>query len=162
MPLTWTFSFVPSTTSNTKFPRRFLLSASHKGCLLHTGFPSSAFKSSPSFKSHPKEPWLYENFWHWNVCFLLSTPCSSDLFLSFWFSFLTTAIMNIYWVLNTWFFQWSCMDGRVGLWRKLSTKELMLFNCGVGEDSWESLGLQGDPTSPFWRRSALGFLWREW
>ena len=34
---------------------------------------------------------------------------------------------------------------RVGLWRKLSTKELMLFNCGVGEDSWESLGLQGDP-----------------
>ena len=32
----------------------------------------------------------------------------------------------------------------------------------VGEDSWESLGLQGDPTSPFWRRSTLGFLWREW
>ena len=32
---------------------------------------------------------------------------------------------------------------------KLSTKELMLLNCGVGEDSWESLGLQGDPTSPF-------------
>ena len=25
----------------------------------------------------------------------------------------------------------------------LSTKELMLLNCGVGEDSWESLGLQG-------------------
>ena len=25
-----------------------------------------------------------------------------------------------------------------------------------------TLGLQGDPTSPFWRRSALGFLWREW
>jgi len=24
------------------------------------------------------------------------------------------------------------------------------------------LGLQGDPTSPFWRRSALGFLWKEW
>ena len=29
-------------------------------------------------------------------------------------------------------------------------------------DSWEPLRLQGDPTSPFWRRSALGFLWREW
>ena len=27
----------------------------------------------------------------------------------------------------------------------------MLLNCGVGEDSWESLGLQGDPTSPSWR-----------
>ena len=36
-----------------------------------------------------------------------------------------------------------------GLWRKLSTKELMLLNCGIEEDSWESLGLQGDPTSPF-------------
>ena len=47
------------------------------------------------------------------------------------------------------FFQWLCMDVRVGLWRKLSTKELTLLNCGVGEDSWESLGLQGDPTSPF-------------
>ena len=34
---------------------------------------------------------------------------------------------------------------RVGLWRKLSTNKLMLLNCGVGEDSWESLGLQGDP-----------------
>ena len=49
------------------------------------------------------------------------------------------------------------MDVRVGLWIKLSTEELMLLNCGFGEDSWESLGLQGDPTSPFWRRSALGF-----
>ena len=36
------------------------------------------------------------------------------------------------------------MDVRVGLWRRLSTEELMLLNCGVGEDSWESLGLQGD------------------
>ena len=37
---------------------------------------------------------------------------------------------------------------RVGLWRKLSAEKLMLLNCGVGWDSWESLGLQGDPTSP--------------
>ena len=42
-----------------------------------------------------------------------------------------------------------CMDVRVGLQIKLSTEELMLLNCGIGEDSWESLGLQGDPTSPF-------------
>ena len=34
------------------------------------------------------------------------------------------------------------MDVRVGWWRKLSAEELMLLNCGVGEDSWESLGLQ--------------------
>ena len=51
---------------------------------------------------------------------------------------------------------------RVGLLRKLRAKELMLLKCGVGEDSWESLGLQGDPTSPFWRRSALSVLWKEW
>ena len=42
-----------------------------------------------------------------------------------------------------WFFQWSCMDVRVGLWRKLSAEELMLLNCGVGEDSWESLDCKG-------------------
>ena len=34
-----------------------------------------------------------------------------------------------------WFFQWSCMDVRVGLYGKLSAEELMLLNCGVGEDS---------------------------
>ena len=34
-----------------------------------------------------------------------------------------------------WFFQWSCMDVRVGMWRKLSAEELFLLNCGVGEDS---------------------------
>ena len=44
----------------------------------------------------------------------------------------------------------------------VSAKELMLLNCGVGKDFLESLGLQGDPTSPFWGRSALGFLWKEW
>ena len=31
--------------------------------------------------------------------------------------------------------------------RRLSAEELMLLNGGVGEDSRESLGLQGDPTS---------------
>ena len=54
------------------------------------------------------------------------------------------------------------MDVRVGLWRKLSAEELMLLNCGTGEDSWESLGLQGDPTSSSQRRSVLGVLWKEW
>ena len=32
--------------------------------------------------------------------------------------------------------------------KKAESEELMLLNCGVGEDSWESLGPQGDPTSP--------------
>ena len=31
---------------------------------------------------------------------------------------------------------------------KAEHRRMMLLNCGVGEDSRESLGLQGDPTSP--------------
>ena len=45
---------------------------------------------------------------------------------------------------------------------KLSTKELMLLNCGVGEDSWESLGLQVDPSSPSYRIPVLGVHWNYW
>ena len=39
------------------------------------------------------------------------------------------------------------MDVRTGSERRLSAEELMLSNCGAGEDTWESLGLQGDHTS---------------
>ena len=38
----------------------------------------------------------------------------------------------------------------------------MLLNCGVGEDSWESLGLQGDQTSPSERKSVLNIHWKDW
>ena len=34
------------------------------------------------------------------------------------------------------------MSVRVGLWRRLSTKELMHLNCGVGEDSWDGKEIQ--------------------
>jgi len=54
------------------------------------------------------------------------------------------------------------MDVRVGLQRKLSAEELILLSCGVGEDSWEFLGRQGDPTSPSKRRSVLGVHWKDW
>ena len=37
----------------------------------------------------------------------------------------------------------------------------MLLNCSAGEGFWESLGLQGDPTSPSWR-SVLGVHWKDW
>ena len=58
-------------------------------------------------------------------------------------------------------------SGHVWMWEldckeSLSAEELMLLNCGFGEDSWEFLGLQGDPTSPFWRRSVLGIHWKDW
>ena len=38
------------------------------------------------------------------------------------------------------------MDVRVGPYRRLSIEALILLNYGIREDSWESLGLQGDPT----------------
>ena len=53
------------------------------------------------------------------------------------------------------------MDVGVGLWRKLSTEKWMLLNCGVGEDSWESLDCkeiqpvypEGDQSWVFIRRT---------
>ena len=38
----------------------------------------------------------------------------------------------------------------------------MLLNCGVGEDSWESLGLQEDPTSPSYTKSVLNIHLKDW
>ena len=38
----------------------------------------------------------------------------------------------------------------------------MPLNCVVGEDSWESLGLQRDPTSPSYRKSVLYIHWKDW
>ena len=39
---------------------------------------------------------------------------------------------------------------------------MMLLNCGVGEDSWESLGLKGDQTSQSQRKSVLNIHWKDW
>ena len=38
----------------------------------------------------------------------------------------------------------------------------MLLNCGVREDSWESLRLQGHPNSPSSRKSVLNIHWKDW
>ena len=38
----------------------------------------------------------------------------------------------------------------------------MLLNCGIGENSWESLGLQGDPISSSKRKSVLNIHWKDW
>ena len=37
----------------------------------------------------------------------------------------------------------------------------MLLTCGVGEDSWESLGLQGDQASQSYRKSILNIHWKD-
>ena len=36
------------------------------------------------------------------------------------------------------------------------------LHCGVGEDTWESLELQGDQTSQSWRKSVLNIHWKDW
>ena len=46
--------------------------------------------------------------------------------------------------------------------KKLSTAELMLLNCGVGEDSWKSLGLPRDQTCQSYRKSVLNIHWKDW
>ena len=39
--------------------------------------------------------------------------------------------------------------------KKAELKELMFLKCGAGEDSWESLGQQGDQTSQSYRKQTL-------
>ena len=46
--------------------------------------------------------------------------------------------------------------------KRLSTEELMLSNCGARGDAWEFHGQEGDQTSPFWRKSVLNTLWKDW
>ena len=53
------------------------------------------------------------------------------------------------------------MDARVGSERRLSAKELMLLNCGAGEDSLESLGQKGDQTSQSQRKLTLNIHWKD-
>ena len=46
--------------------------------------------------------------------------------------------------------------------KRLGTKELMPLNCGIREDAWESLGLQGDQTSQSERKPTLNIHWKDW
>ena len=53
------------------------------------------------------------------------------------------------------------MDVRVELWRKLRAEELMLLNCGVGEDSLDCKEIQpvhpkGDQSWVFIGRTDIG------
>ena len=51
------------------------------------------------------------------------------------------------------------MDVRVGLWRRLRAENWCFWTV-VLEKTLESLGLQGDPTSPFWRDQPWDFFRR--
>ena len=41
-------------------------------------------------------------------------------------------------------------------------KNWCFWACDIGEDSWESLGLQGDPASSSQRKSVLNIHWKDW
>ena len=45
---------------------------------------------------------------------------------------------------------------------KAEHQKIDAFWTGVGEDSWESLGLQGDQTSQSYRKSVLSSHWKDW
>ena len=46
--------------------------------------------------------------------------------------------------------------------KKAECQRIDAFELGVGEDSWESLGLQGDQTSQSKRKSVLNIHWMDW
>ena len=46
--------------------------------------------------------------------------------------------------------------------KKAEHRRIDAFEMWCWEDSWESLVQQGNPTSPFWRRSVLNIHWKDW
>ena len=46
--------------------------------------------------------------------------------------------------------------------KKAECPRIDVSNCGVGEDSWESLEQQRDPTSLSYRKSTLNIHWKDW
>ena len=46
--------------------------------------------------------------------------------------------------------------------KKAERQRIDAFELWYGEDSWESLGLQGDPTSQSSRKSVLNIHWKDW
>ena len=46
--------------------------------------------------------------------------------------------------------------------KKAERQRIDTFELGIGEISWESLELKGDPTSQFWRKSVLNIHWKDW
>ena len=93
------------------------------------GFSLSSFKYVLPFPSGLKS-------FNWKIsCYPYWDPLV--LFVAFPLLLLLLALCDcslLVWLICVlWFFQWSCIDVSVGLWRKLSSEGLMLLNCCVGE-----------------------------
>ena len=52
-------------------------------------------------------------------------------------------------------------NSHVWMWEVEYKESWALLNCSV-EDSWESLGLQGDPSGPSYRKTVLNTQWKDW
>ena len=101
------------------------------------GKTQTNFLANPIFKKMYLEIWRYMENNHYHFTYFWPPPSQSYGFAS----------------------------GHVWMWEftiKMNAEESMLLNCVVGEDSWESLGQQGDPTSPSERKSVLSVHWKDW
>ena len=61
-------------------------------------------------------------------------------FTSVWFPGVDQLCFPDFWQTKLWANKWVLLE---------DTKFMVIYHRAVGEDSWESLGLQGDPTSPY-------------
>ena len=79
-------------------------------------------------------------------------------------SYILLCNLQIVFRVSSLLFLWAILELCWGLGEKPEEKQMPkgYLECGVGEDSWESLGLQGDPASPSYRRLALGVHWKDW
>ena len=87
----------------------------HRNC---TKLHSHQKYANVLFSPHP-----FQNLFVNSLMFAIPTSVSWYLMALICISL----IISVRWRL--WFFQWSCMDVRVGLWRKLRAEKLMLLNC---------------------------------
>ena len=67
-----------------------------------------------------------------------------------------------YWIVKAMVFpvfMWGCKSWTI---KKAECWRIDALYHGVREDSWESLGLQGNQTSQSWRKSVMSVHWKDW
>ena len=91
---------------------------------------------------------LLESVYH-KWCWILSKPCSTSI------KMIVSSQSYGFSSGHVWMWELDCEES----W---APKNWCFWTVVLEKTLWESLGLKGDPTSPFWRRSALEFLWKDW
>ena len=57
---------------------------------------------------------------------------------------------------------WTARRSNQSILKESSPEYSLLLNCGVGEDSWESLRLQEDQISQSWKKAVLNIHCKDW